>query len=106
MSLHLDCVIKRFVGDCHSIECEILFHFDVQSLLKLIDLQHTPDEKEVLIASTSSFVVKSVEYLPFRQVEGETSDTANDMISTVTLNSWMSWHDFDIDNCPPSLIIW
>jgi hypothetical protein len=51
-----------------------------------------PDEKEVVIAATSCFIVKSADYIPFFAVEGETSDPQNVMIPMVTLSSWLSWY--------------
>jgi hypothetical protein len=67
-----------------------------------------PKEHEVLIAAMSEFMVESIDHILAPQREQSTSrhNFVDSTIPNVKLRYCSPWFDFDIDNRPPTFIVW
>jgi hypothetical protein len=93
-SMHRECVIDQFITDEDSILFEILLH-PGDAAACVWDYSRFSSELEVLIAAASGFMVESVESI----------DVVKQLtIPLVKLSYWMSWYDFDISECPTTIV--
>jgi hypothetical protein len=62
-----------------------------------------PSESQILIAASTGFKIEGVEYI---DVEMQSSDCSKVVtIPVVKMSYFLSWSDFDIDECPPRSLI-
>jgi hypothetical protein len=95
-------VIKKFLKDEDSILFEITLHpGDVA--ISISEYSVNPSESEILIAASTGFKIKGVEYI---DVELQNSDCLSVVtIPLVKLSYFLSWSDFNIDEVPPAVLV-
>jgi hypothetical protein len=95
-------VIKHFIQDEDSILFEIALHPGNVAVC-IRDYSVFRGESEILIAASTGFKIDGVEYI---DVEIENPDGLSDVrIPMVKLSYFRSWSDFNIDECPPTVLI-
>jgi hypothetical protein len=93
-SLDRDMVIEKFINGEDSLLFQILLHpGDVAASIE--DFSVDPNEKEVLIAASSGFIVEDVAW---KSIQGLN-------IGCVQLSYYSSWYDFNIDDPPVPVLV-
>jgi hypothetical protein len=101
-STNRNCVIKRFMKNKDSILSEIAF-YPGNIAVSMKPYSVTPFESEILIAASTGFKIDEVEYV---DIQIQESDDLNPvMIPVVKMTYFLSWSDFDIDECPPKVLV-
>jgi hypothetical protein len=97
-----DSVIKGFIKNEDSILFEIALHPGNVAIC-IADHSVIPSESEILIAASTGFKIDEVEYVDLEMPESE--DLNSVRIPVVKMSYFLSWSDFDIDACPPRVLV-
>jgi TPR repeat protein len=94
-----DLVKTQFIKNHDSILFEISLPADAQAVCLNDDSEHS-SESEVLIAASTGFLVEDIDDIDIELPNGD-----NITIPLVKLTYCLSWHDFDLDARPSSVIV-
>jgi hypothetical protein len=96
-------VLNQFVSDESSILFEIFLHPGDVAARIVADSAHE-SEREVLIPASTGFKILSVDYA-YVPVQPEGPDPISLRIPVVSLSYFLHWHDFDLDQLPPPVLV-
>jgi hypothetical protein len=102
-----DHVIDHFITDEDSLLFEITLHRG-DSAVFMQEYSVFPNECEVLIAASSGFLVRSVDEITIKHTVVARGSDATEVylqIPVVRLSYFVHWTDFNIDRCPPVVIV-
>jgi hypothetical protein len=95
-------VIGQFIKNEDSILFEIVLHPGNVAIC-ISEYSAIPSESAVLIAASTGFKIHEVEYV---DLEMSASDNLSPVrIPVVKISYFLSWSNFDIDTCPPRILI-
>jgi hypothetical protein len=95
-------VIHHFIENEDSILFEIALYIGNVAIY-MRNYSVFPSESEILIAASTGFRIDGVEYL---DIEVQGSDCLRIVqIPVVKMSYFLSWFDFDIDECPPTVLV-